>query len=216
MNQSTQQIPQDWKKKFYLIWTGQAFSIISSSAVSFALTTWLTLEYQSAEVLLTSALAWLLPSAILSPFAGVYVDRWNKKWTMMISDGLVSVFTIIMAIFLMQGGDQLMAIYILMALRSMASAFHGPSMQASMPLLAPQSEFMRIESENQMIQGVSSIAGPALGGALLVLLPISQILFLDVLGAAIAISCLFFVKFPKEEKQKSRNGVKQVLIEMVD
>jgi macrolide efflux pump len=167
-------------------------------------------------VLLTSALAWLLPSAILSPFAGVYVDRWNKKWTMMISDGLVSVFTIIMAIFLMQGGDQLTAIYILMALRSTASAFHGPSMQASMPLLAPQSELMRIASVNQMIQGVSSIAGPALGGALLVLLPISQILFLDVLGAAIAISFLFFVKFPKEEKQKSQNGVKQVLIEMVD
>ena len=89
-----------------------------------------------------------------------------------------------------------MAIYILMALRSMASAFHGPSMQASMPLLAPQSELMRIASVNQMIQGVSSIAGPALGGALLVLLPISQILFLDVLGAAIAIS------FSKRRKTK--------------
>ena len=30
MNQSTEKISQDWKKKFYLIWTGQAFSIISS------------------------------------------------------------------------------------------------------------------------------------------------------------------------------------------
>lgn len=67
----------NWKKKFFLIWTGQAFSIISSSAVSFALTTWLTLEYKSEAVLLNSALAWLLPSAILSPIAGVYVDRWN-------------------------------------------------------------------------------------------------------------------------------------------
>ncbi len=95
-----------------------------------------------------------------------------------------------------------MAIYILMALRSMASAFHGPSMQASMPLLAPQSEFMHIASVNQMIQGVSSIAGPALGGALLVLLPISQILFLDVLGAAIAISFFVFCKISKRRKTK--------------
>ncbi|ATU05338.1 hypothetical protein BKN14_02695 [Candidatus Gracilibacteria bacterium HOT-871] len=204
----------NWKKKFFLIWTGQAFSIISSSAVSFALTTWLTLEYKSEAVLLNSALAWLLPSAILSPIAGVYVDRWNKKWTMIISDSLVAIFTVIMAFFLMQGGDQLIAIYILMALRSTASAFHAPSMQASAPLLAPTSELMRVASVEQMIQGVSTIAGPALGGALVAFLPISQILFLDVVGAIIAVTFLAFVKFPKEQKQKSDAGIKQVFTEM--
>jgi len=58
-------------------------------------------------------------------------------------------------------------IYLLMALRSIGNAFHSPAMQAAIPMLAPESELMRIAGVNQALQSVSSIAGPALGALLI-------------------------------------------------
>nr|WP_228379053.1 hypothetical protein [Chryseobacterium piperi] len=68
-----------WRRKFAFLWTGQFFSLISSSAVAFAIIIWLSLETGSAEVLAYAAIASLLPQALIGPFAGVYVDRWDRK-----------------------------------------------------------------------------------------------------------------------------------------
>ncbi|MDN9002377.1 MFS transporter, partial [Staphylococcus aureus] len=75
---------QTWLKRFMLIWVGQFISLISSSAVNFAIIIWLSLETRSAEILAYAVIAGMLPQAILGPIAGVYVDRWNKKLTMML------------------------------------------------------------------------------------------------------------------------------------
>ncbi|MDO4713828.1 MAG: hypothetical protein Q4B28_04200 [bacterium] len=57
--------PQNWKRSFALIWSGQVFSLLSSSAVNFAITIFLTLQYESAEVLAYATIAGLLPMALL-------------------------------------------------------------------------------------------------------------------------------------------------------
>ena len=72
----------NWKKKFIIIWTGQLFSILSSSIAQFSIVLWISLKTGSAEVLSFATIAALLPQALLGPFAGVFVDRWNRKWTM--------------------------------------------------------------------------------------------------------------------------------------
>lgn len=58
-------ITDNWKKTFTLIWTGQVASLLTTSAVNFAVTIFLTFKYESAEVLAYSAIAALLPTAIL-------------------------------------------------------------------------------------------------------------------------------------------------------
>ena len=71
----------NWKKKFIIIWSGQLFSILSSSIAQFAIVLWISLETGSAEVLSFATIAALLPQVVLGPFAGVFVDRWSRKWT---------------------------------------------------------------------------------------------------------------------------------------
>jgi len=205
-------MPNTWKKTFAIIWTGQFMSLLSSSAVNFAIIIWLSLETKSAEVLAYAAIAGFLPQTLIGPFAGVYIDRWDRKITMIISDGFIAICTLCMSILFYLGYYEITFIYAILSLRSLGSAFHGPAMQASVPLLAPKSELLRIAGINQIIQSVSNIAGPAIGALAIGLMNIGQVLLLDIGGAVIAIISLLFVKIPNpEHAQKEKASIGQVL-----
>lgn len=187
---------ENWKKKFLVIWVGQFISLMTSSAVNFAIIIWLSIEHGSAEVLAYGAIAGMLPAAVIGPFAGIYIDRWNRKKTMMFADGFVALCTLVMSISFYLGYESLLLIYAMLALRSVGSAFHMPAMQASIPMIAPERELLRIAGVNQMIQSVSAIAGPALGALAITLLSIGNVLLLDIVGAVVAIVSLLFVYIP--------------------
>src|SRR5690606_8554733 len=87
----------NWKKVFLIIWTGQFFSILTSYTVNFAIIVWLSIHTGSAEILAYAAIASLLPQSLIGPFAGVYVDRWDRKLTMMLADGFIAICTLAIA-----------------------------------------------------------------------------------------------------------------------
>lgn len=201
----------NWKKKFIIIWSGQLFSILSSSIAQFAIVLWISLETGSAEVLSLATIAALLPQIVLGPFAGVYVDRWNRKRTMILADGFVAFCSALIALLFYLDVVELWYIYILIMLRAVGSAFHSPAMKSSIPLLAPESELTRIASVNQTIQAICNIGGPVLGAALILNTNMSVVMLLDVAGAAIACTSLLFVAIPnpKNENQTDGNNVWQ-------
>ena len=194
---------KQWFRTYLFIWFGQFVSLLSSSAVNFAIIIWLSLEYKSAEILAFSAIAGLLPQALIGPFAGVYIDRWDRKKIMIFADGFIALCTILMTIALRDGQVQLGLVYLLMACRSVGSAFHSPAMQAIAPLIVPEDQLLRVSGTNQMLQSISSIAGPALGTLAIANFKINQVLYLDVIGAAFAIGSLLFISIPHVKKQVS-------------
>lgn len=204
-------VMESWRKKFIIIWSGQLFSILSSAIVGYSVMFWLSIETKSAEVLAFAVLAILLPQALLGPVAGVYVDRWKRKWTMIIADSFVALCSLALALLFYFDMAELWLIYALMALRSVGNAFHAPAMQAAIPMLAPKSELMRIAGVNQALQSVSNIAGPALGALFITTLDMTAVMLVDVLGAFIACVALLFVVIPDPvntvpEKERSVIG----------
>ncbi|MEG0456054.1 MAG: MFS transporter, partial [Bacteroides sp.] len=187
---------QPWKKKFITIWSGQLFSILSSTIAQFAIILWISLETGSAEVLAFATIAGMVPQIILGAFAGVFVDRWNRKWTMILADSFVALCSGVIAWLFYLDVVELWHIYLLLMLRSVGGAFHTPAMKASIPLLAPESELTRIAGINQSIQAVCTICGPVMGAALIVSTNMSVIMLLDVAGAIIACTALLFVVIP--------------------
>ena len=75
-----------WQVRFFTIWTGQTLSLVSSELVQFALIWWLIETTESATVLSVATMIALLPKAILSPFSGALVDRWNRRVVMIVAD----------------------------------------------------------------------------------------------------------------------------------
>jgi Bacterial protein of unknown function (DUF894). len=202
----------NWKKTFSIIWGGQFFSVLTSSLVNFAIIIRLSLDTGSAEVLAWVAIAGLLPQALIGPYAGVLIDRWNRKRAMMLADTFIALCTLILAILFWLDMAQMWHIFVLLALRSTGSAFHMPAMQASVPLLAPAEQLTRVAGINQIIISVSQIAGPALGAMFIVIWDIEYVLLLDVAGALTAVTSLFFVTIPNPEKVENKTS--DVLREM--
>ncbi len=200
MERANDELRDNWKQTFLVIWVGQFFSILTSSIVGYAITFWLSLKTGSAEVLASLFAATILPQVLLGPFVGVYVDRWDRKRTMIISDSFIAVCTVVLVVLLRMGIESLAAIYILQICRSLGTAFHTPSMQASVPLLAPESQLTRIAGVNQMIYSVSTIAGPALGALAITVTSIENVLLLDVFGALIAAGSLLFIVIPRPKR----------------
>ena len=197
----------NWKRVFAIIWTGQFFSILTSSIVNFAIILWLSFETKSAEVLAFAAIAAMLPQSVLGLFAGIYIDRWKRKRVIIMADSFIAFCTLILAVLFYLDVAKIGHIYILLALRSVGSAFHMPAMQASVPLLAPKSELIRIAGINQIIQSACNIAGPALAALFISFMEMTNILLLDVIGAALACTSLLFVKIPDPDNTERTQKV---------
>lgn len=204
----------NWKKRFVIIWTGQLFSILSSNVAQFAIVLWISMKTGSAEVLSFATIAALLPQIVLGPFAGVFVDRWSRKWTMIGADGFVALCSAVMALLFYLDCMNPGYVYLLLMLRSAGSAFHAPAMKSSVPLLAPQQELLRIAGINQMIQSVCMIGGPAIGAVLVVSFDMTVVMLLDVAGAVIACTALLFVTIPDPEKISGKGSARGVLADL--
>ncbi|HNT53865.1 MAG TPA: MFS transporter [Anaerolineaceae bacterium] len=186
-----------WKRTFFLIWTGQAFSLLGSSLVQFALVWWLTQKTGSAMVLTTATLVALLPSVILGPFVGALVDRWNRRRVMIVADGMVAMATAVLVVLFWLDVIQVWHIYVLLFMRSLTGTFHFPAMQASTSLMVPDAHLARISGLNQALRGILNIAAPPLGALLIGLLPMASVLAIDIVTAGIAILPLLFVAIPQ-------------------
>lgn len=195
----------DWKRTFAIIWSGQFISQLTSAIVGYAIVFWLSLETKSPEVLAFAVLAWSLPQITLGLFAGVYIDRWDRKLVMIVSDMFIALCTFLLFLLLLSGSMELSYFYILFACRGVGGAFHAPAFQASIPLLAPESELTRVSGINQSIQSVCNIIAPVIGATLITFTRIEYILLLDVAGAVIACTSLLFVTIRSPLKTSTEN-----------
>jgi DHA3 family macrolide efflux protein-like MFS transporter len=186
-----------WRKTFFPIWIGQAFSLIGSRLVGFALIWYLTESTGSAIVLTTVSIVGMLPEMVLAPFAGALVDRWNRQKVMIIADSGIALVTLFLGLLFALGIVEIWHIYVLMFARSIGGAFHYPAMSASTSLMVPKEKLTKIQGLNQILSGALAIIAAPLGALAIEILSIGNVLFIDVITAAIAIIPLFFVTIPQ-------------------
>ena len=189
--------------------------MFGSRLVRFTIVWYLTLQTGSATVLAITMIMAVLPQILIAPFAGSYVDRWNRRRTMIIADMITALSIFFLVAMFYFGTIEIWHIYLAMLIGSAAGAFHWPAMLASTTLMVPKKHLSRIAGMNHTLQGAAGILAPPLGALVLILLPMSTILMLDVATAFIAISALAAVHVPQPER-KSPLVEKSVLGDMMD
>jgi DHA3 family macrolide efflux protein-like MFS transporter len=198
----------NWKPRFFTIWTGQAFSLLGSMLVSFAIIWWMTKTTGSATVLARASLAGLLPQILLGPIAGTLVDRWNRRVVMMVADSLIALATAVLAVLFLTNSVELWHVYTLLFIRSFVGSFHYSAMTASTTLMVPGEQLARVQGLNQMLHGAMNILSAPLGALLLEFMPIAGIMAIDVVTAMIAVVPLFFFSVPQPVR-KIESGAPQ-------
>ena len=202
-------------RPFAILWSGQAISLFGSRLVRFTIVWYLTLQTGSATVLAIATIMALLPQVLIAPFAGSYVDRWNRRRTMIAADMIIALSILFLVAMFHFGTIEIWHIYLAMLIGSAAGAFHWPAMLASTSLMVPKKHLLRVGGLNHTLQGAAGIIAPPLGALVLILLPMSTILMIDVVTAIIAIGALAAVHVPQPERT-SLSMEKSVLGDMMD
>lgn len=188
---------RDWKRNFFIVWSGQAVSQFSSSVLQFAIVWYLTDKTGSALVLSAAMLAGFLPQGLLGPFIGVYIDRYSRKKIMVVADLAIAAASLVL-VFAGLGGRDISTPLILAVLlaRSLGSAFHHPCLQAVTPQIVPADELTRCSGYSQSLQAVSQLLSPALAAVLYSAWSLSGVVLLDVFGALAAVASLMVCHIP--------------------
>jgi len=189
-----------WKRTFFIIWSGQALSILGSQLVQFALIWHLTVKTGSATVLATATLVGMLPNVVLGPFIGTLVDRWDRRRIMLTADSIVALATLLLVALFALDIVEVWHIFAVLFIRSLTSTFHGNAMSASTSLMVPVEQLTRVQGLNQLLNGGLNVVAAPLGALLLGMLPMQGILSIDVITALFAILPLAFIHIPQPER----------------
>ncbi|MDR0272000.1 MAG: MFS transporter [Clostridiales bacterium] len=214
---------KNWKRNVFLFITGQGITLFGSMLVHYAIAWHITLQTQSGVMMTLMAIAGVLPMFFISPFAGVWADRYNKKYLIIIADTIISVFTLGLAILFVFdfGLSKLLITGLLlfcMVIRTFGQGVQMPAVNALVPELVPKEHLTRANGFSGGMQSFVMLASPMAGGALLLVAPIYSLMFIDVVTALIGSGVLFFlVKVPARSKEKeSKPGAEQYFIEITE
>lgn len=205
-----------WLRTFLIIFSGQAFSLLGSSAVNFALVWWLTATTGSASILAYASIAGLMPQAVIGPVAGTFIDRWDRRITMMVVDLCIAVTSLGLIALFAFGRASVGAIIAIVALRSLGAGFHTPASQAAVPMYVPQEHLMRVAGWNFFLGSGVAMAGPVLGAFLMGVAPMTAVLSVDIVGAVIAVVTLLLVRIPHPQRPIGDAVAEGLLAEFVE
>lgn len=192
---------ENWKKNIILFLGSQTISLFGSSLVQYAIMWHITLTTQSGLMMTISIICGFVPTFILSPFAGVWADRYNRKLLIILSDSLIAISTLILAILFLMGYDSLWLLFVMSAVRAIGTGIQGPAVGAILPQLVPENKLTKVNGTNGSIQALIMLISPMVSAALLTVASMEIIFFIDVITAVIAIFILLaFLDIPVHAK----------------
>ena len=199
---------KDWQKNIILFLASQTISLFGSSLVQYAILWHITLKTQSGIMMTISIICGFLPTFFISPFAGVWADRYDRKKIIILSDSMIALVTLALAILFFMGYQDLWLLFVISAIRALGAGIQTPAIGAFLPQIVPEDKLTRVNATNSSIQAMVMLVSPMLSGALLTMSTIETIFFIDVFTAAIAVSVLlFFLHVPVHAKAREKQTV---------
>ncbi len=196
---------------FIIVWLGQIISILASGMSNFALSIWMFQQTRSATAMGLMNVFYILPFLLISPIAGVWVDRHNRKLMMMVSDLLAVLATA--AIFILQafGILEFWHLYITAIFYGLGNAFQWPAFSAAISTMVKKEQYGRANGLMSLMEAGPGVLAPILAGALLPVITLTGILAIDVVTFFFAIGALLIVHIPQPEKtvegQKEKGNI---------
>ena len=139
----------------------------------------------------------LMPQVLISLFGGVWADRYNRKYLIMISDGFIALATTLIALAFLLGYQKLGLLLAASVIRSLGAGVQIPAVTAAFPQLVPRENLTRIQGINQTLGSISMLASPAVGGLVLNAVGILGAFCVDIVTAILAISIMAVIKLDK-------------------
>ena len=196
------QTQNNWKRKTLLFLASQCITLFGSMIVQMSIIWYVTLKTSSGGWVAAFTICSYLPQFLISFFAGVWADRYNRKKLIVLADGVITIATLIMFLVMpMISSDfvLLSALLVISIVRSIGAGVQTPAVNAVIPHLVPAEYLMKYNGINATIQSIVQFIAPAVAGTVLSIGTFRSTLFIDILTALIGIGLLSCVLLPKQE-----------------
>ena len=196
------QTQNNWKRKTVLFLASQCITLFGSMIVQMSIIWYVTLKTSSGGWVAAFTICSYLPQFLISFFAGVWADRYNRKKLIVLADGVITIATLIMFLVMpMISSDfvLLSALLVISIVRSIGAGVQTPAVNAVIPHLVPAEYLMKYNGINATIQSIVQFIAPAVAGTVLSIGTFRSTLFIGILTALIGIGLLSCVLLPKQE-----------------
>jgi MFS transporter, DHA3 family, macrolide efflux protein len=209
METNNQARPARGMRTFFTIWVGQLISLLGSQLTGFALGVWVYDQTHSVSMLALAQVAMQVPYVLLSPLAGVFADRWNRRTAMIVSDFGAGLSVLAVGILYL---THHLNVWMVIPINLWMAAFQTlmwPSFSATITLLVPKQHYGRASGFTQLGEALPAIAGPAIAGALYVSIHLGNMALIDFASYVFAaLLMLLFVRIPNpaQRVQEAKQG----------
>ena len=204
------QTQNNWKRKTVLFLASQCITLFGSMIVQMSIIWYVTLKTSSGGWVAAFTICSYLPQFLISFFAGVWADRYNRKKLIILADGVITLATLIMFwVMPMISSDfvLLSALLVISIIRSIGAGIQTPAVNAVIPQLVPDEYLMKYNGINATMQSIVQFAAPAVAGTVLSIGTFRSTLFIDIVTALIGIGLLSCVLLPKQEASNENASV---------
>ena len=192
-----------WNLNFFLLWQGRLVSMVGDVAYEIALGFWILAGTGSTALMGTLMAATILPRVIIAPFAGVVVDRSDRKWLIVLMDAIRGIFIVLVGIAAIAGVIQIWMVFAAGVILGICGAFFGPAVNSSIPDIVPKSQIVKANSAFSLVSTGASVAGSSAGGFLYQVLGAPLMFLINGISFILSAFTELFIKIPRVSHKKA-------------
>jgi MFS family permease len=195
-------------RTFYTLILTQVFSLIGSRMTSLAIGIKVFSDTNQATPLALTAFFSTLPSLISASVAGVFADRWNRRYMMILADIGQAVGTVILLVSFLTGTFELWLLYVVTFIQAFFGTFQSPAFDASITMLVPDEHRDRANAIQQLAGPASGIVAPMLAGLLFAVVGVTGVMVIDLVTFSVAVLVVLLIHIPHPEQTEEGRAMR--------
>lgn len=172
------------QRSFTLLWLGGLISLAGDWVLNVGLPIYVFLLTHSVTATSLMVLAGAVPNVLLGSVAGVFVDRWDRKRTMVVTNLLLALG--LLPLLLARTADRVWIVYVVMFAESTIEQFFTPAENALLPALVGEEHLVPANSLIALNRNLARLVGPAVGGVVAGFFGLSGIVLADAISFLLA------------------------------
>ncbi len=194
-------------KSFVKLWLAGFLSMLGDYVFSISLYIWVYGSTGSMVALSSSIFFQFLPRLIMSPIAGIVVDRFDRKKVLIIAD-LLRAF-ILLNLFFIQNTEKLIIVYLIILFNSAITMIARPAKSAVVPLVIKKELLIKYNSFKELTESLVLVLGPAIGG-ILAATGFSFVISIDVLSFIVSAILISTISLKETTQTQERVNNKKI------
>lgn len=200
----------NWKNMIIRFLSAQTISLFGSSLVQYAIVWYITLITSSGVMMTVSTLCGFVPQILISLFAGVWIDRYDRKKMIMLSDTAIALSTLLLAIVFLSGFKNIGLLFAVLVIRSAGAGIQTPAVNAVIPQIVPKERLMKVNGINSTLTSLMMFMSPAVSGAVLSVASFETTLFIDVATALIGVGITSTVRIKRLNPGNAQSSLVEI------